>query len=102
MDSAVKLATRLLRLIELFPICSHTAKKGARYDFTAVDPTIVGLSKHLSAKTSKKRGGKVAPQVVGQSKPQKFCDELGITFTTVEALKSHIQANIQTILPGYV
>jgi hypothetical protein len=68
-----KLTPRLKRLVtdNLFPMCVHTASKGARYDFTAVAE--FGL--HLSAKSNKKKGGKVAPQVVGQATPQKFWDE---------------------------
>ena len=102
MEAAEVIALRLVRLVELFPPCAHTAKRGARYDFTALSDDAVGLSRHLSAKTSKKAGGKVAPQVVGQSQPQKFCEELTIPFTTVEALKEYIQCNITTILTGLV
>lgn len=93
-----KLRPRLRKLVELFPLCTHTAKRGARYDYTAVDD----ISKHLSAKTTKKGGGKVAPQVVGQSQPKKFCEVLNIPFTTNEALKQYIQENIKTVLPVLV
>lgn len=92
------LQPRLAKLPELFPKCTHSAKRGARYDFTAVDDTTL----HLSAKTIKKGSGKVAPQVIGQAKPKKFCDELGIPFTTVTDLKQYIQTNINTILPHLV
>jgi hypothetical protein len=92
------LQPRLAKLPELFPKCTHSAKRGSRYDFTAVDdPT-----KHLSAKTIKHGSGKVAPQVIGQAQPQKFCEELGIPFTTVADLKTHIQSNITSILPHLV
>jgi hypothetical protein len=98
LEKAEQLKSRLTKLPELFPKCSHTAKRGARYDFTAIDdPT-----KHLSAKTTKKGVGKVAPQVVGQSQPQKFCDTIGIPFTDVAALKKYIQENIATVLPVLV
>ena len=100
-----KLTPRLKRLVtdNLFPPCVHTASKGARYDFTAVnggtgcEGGTGGV--HLSAKSNKKKGGKIAPQVVGQSHPQKFCQELGIEYTTPEDLKQYIQANITTVLP---
>ena len=55
-------------LPELFPSCVHTAEKGSRYDFTSTD----GL-KHLSAKTSKRRQAKIAPQVYGQCSVEKLC-----------------------------
>jgi hypothetical protein len=95
MDTPEKLKPRLIKLTELFPMCSHTAKKGARYDFTAVTDE----TKHLSAKSTKKGSGKVAPQVIGQSQPKKFCDIIGITYTTNTDLKAYIQSNIVTLLP---
>jgi hypothetical protein len=89
---------RLAKLPDLFPKVTHTAKHGARYDFTSIDdPT-----KHLSAKTIKKGSGKVAPQVIGQAQPHKFCKEIGIPFTTVDALKFYIQNNITSILPHLI
>jgi hypothetical protein len=98
MDAPEKLKSRLARLPELFPLCRHTAKRGARYDFTAVcDET-----KHLSAKTTKKGVGKVAPQVIGQTQPKKFCDIIGIPYTTVDDLKRTIQSDIITLLPHLV
>ena len=98
MDVPEKLKPRLAPLLELFPKCSHTAKRGARYDFTALDDE----TKHLSAKSTKKGVGKVAPQVIGQSQPEKFCSVIGIEFTTIPALKEYIQTNIKTILPHLV
>ena len=92
------LQSRLAKLPTLFPKCTHGAKRGARYDFTGIDNT----TKHLSAKTIKRGSGKVAPQVIGQAQPQKFCDELGIPFTTVLNLKQYIQTNITIILPHLV
>jgi hypothetical protein len=98
MDLPNSLKPRLNKLTELFPKCVHSAKRGARYDFTACDdPT-----KHLSAKTIKKGSGKVAPQVIGQAQPQKFCEELGIPYTNVSDLKNYIQTNIKNILPHLV
>ena len=98
MELPLKLQPRLSKLPELFPKVTHSAKRGARYDFTCVDdPT-----KHLSAKTIKKGSGKVAPQVIGQAQPNKFCKELGIPYTNVPDLKKYIQANITTILPQMI
>jgi hypothetical protein len=95
MELPEKLKPRLIKVVELFPSCSHTAKKGARYDFTGVaDDT-----KHLSAKTTKKGVGKVAPQVIGQSQPKKFCETIDIPYTNITVLKEYIQTNILTILP---
>ena len=91
-DQAEKIKERLVKLPELFPQPLHTAKKGSRYDFT------VG-NLHLSAKTTKKGIGKVAPQVIGQCKPQKFCDIVQIKFENNTELKKNIQLNIKTILP---
>jgi len=95
-----KLTPRLKRLQydNLFPMCSHTASKGAQYDFTAIEDS----NRHLSAKSNKKKGGKIAPQVVGQSVPQKFCQIISngyVEYTTPENLKKHIQENIATIMP---
>jgi len=94
MDSAEKLKERLHRLVELSPMCRHTAKKGSRYDFTGIEET-----EHLSAKSTKGGVGKVAPQVIGQSQPKKFCEIVGIEHTTNRNLKEYIQTNILTILP---
>lgn len=104
-----KLTPRLKRLVtdNLFPLCVHTASKGARYDFTAVADSRI----HLSAKSNKKKGGKVAPQVVGQATPQKFWEEVCICSGVAIAepaiadpadpatLKKYIQENITTIMP---
>lgn len=84
----------ILATDKLFPPCVHTASKGARYDFTSIDGTT-----HLSAKSNKKKGGQLAPQVVGQPHPQKFCQVLGIEYTTNDNLKQYIQENIVSILP---
>jgi len=100
MEEPEKLKKRLTPLIEqqLFPICKHTANKGARYDFTSLDDE----STHLSAKSTKKGCGMVAPQVIGQPNPQKFCDIIGLTFSNIENLKADIQLRINTILPFLV
>ncbi len=95
MDDSEKLKHRLSKLVELFPMCTHTAKKGARYDFTS----LVDEKVHLSAKSSKKFKAKVAPQVIGQAQPTKFCEILEIPYTTIPVLKKYIQKNILSILP---
>jgi hypothetical protein len=105
-----KLTPRLRRLStdNLFPMCVHTASKGARYDFTAVAGESGGEVLHLSAKSNKKKGGKLAPQVVGQATPQKFWEEF-LQFTNGSndmspvtdpaTLKKYIQENIAAIMP---
>ncbi len=95
MEAAEQLKPRLAKLTEHFPMCKHTAKKAARYDFTSVENSEL----HLSAKTVKHGSGKVAPQVVGQSQPKKFCESIGTEFTTIPALKEYIQKEIHKILP---
>lgn len=99
MELPNRLKDRLVKLQELFPTPTHTAKKGARYDYTAVmeDKTM-----HLSAKTTKMNGGKVAPQVVGQAQPKHFCEVLSIPYEDVSPLKKYLQENIQTVLPKLV
>jgi hypothetical protein len=89
MEIPEKLKLRLCKLTEMFPMCMHTARKGSRYDYTCVDDN----SKHLSAKSTKKGGGKVAPQVIGQSQPKKFCDLLGIEYTTILAKRIYSKRN---------
>jgi hypothetical protein len=89
------LQRRLSKLTELFPMCYHSANKGSRYDYTC----LTDETKHLSAKTTKKGVGKVAPQVVGQSQPSKFCGIIGIEYTTTSDLKKYIQTEILKILP---
>jgi hypothetical protein len=95
MEIPEKLQPRLAPLVELLPGLKHTAKRGARYDFTANDAT---STKYLSAKTTKKGVGKVAPQVIGQCQPKLLCDFLGIEFTNVADLKMYIQTHPTRIL----
>ena len=95
MDLPHRLAPRLAKLAELFPQCKHTASRGSQYDFTSIaDDTI-----HLSAKSTKRGGGRVAPQVIGQPTPAKLCDILGWQFTDNPTLKRDIQLHITDILP---
>jgi hypothetical protein len=88
-----KLLPRLSRLPSLFPECSHTAKRGARYDFTAKSG-----ERHLSVKTTK-GNTMVAPQCVGQAQPSAFCERLELSAMDTPALKAFIQAHIAEILP---
>jgi hypothetical protein len=91
-----------LKTENLFPQCHHTASNGARYDFASDDG-----SQNLSAKSNKKKGGKVAPQVIGQPSAEKFCQVIGIQDpATIAALassppqlKQYIQEHIAAILP---
>lgn len=94
LDLPNRLKPKLMKLTRLFPTCKHTAKKGSRYDYTSIDEL-----NHLSAKSTKKGVGKVSPQVVGQAQPKKFCDIIGIEYTTIQTLKHYIQSNILNILP---
>lgn len=94
MELAERLKPRLSKLIELFPMCRHTATKGSRYDYTALDDS----TKHLSAKSTKAGVGKVAPQVVGQAQPKKFCEIIGIEYTTDADLKKYIQTHVVEII----
>lgn len=98
MELPNKLKLQLSKLLEIFPMCKHTAKKGSRYDYTA----LADESKHLSAKTTKKGVGKVAPQVIGQCQPKKFCEIIGIEYTTIADIKEYIQTDILKILPFLV
>lgn len=86
-----KLKPRLAALPSLFPPCVHTAKRGARYDFTAT-------RRHLSVKSTK-GNTMVAPQCVGQAKPAAFCERMGLTAMEVPTLKVFIQSNIADMLP---
>jgi hypothetical protein len=93
METAEKL--EIPKIKEIYPEeYKHTAKKGSRYDFTC----ITDETKHISAKSTKK-DGKVAPQVIGQSQPKKFCDLIGIKYTTDDKLKEYVQVDILKILP---
>lgn len=93
-ETATHLSLRLHALLALFPMCTHTASSGSRYDFTSIgEPSV-----HLSAKSTKKNG-KVAPQVIGQAQPTKFCEVISIPYTDNSALKHHIQTEIHSILP---
>ena len=95
MELPEKLKLRLSKLIGMFQMYRHTASNGARYDYTCMTDE----TKHLSAKSTKKGIGKVAPQVVGQCQPKKLCESIGIEYTTISDLKKYIQTNIVKIIP---
>lgn len=99
-DEPEKIASRLKNLSKYLnlPEPVHTAGKGGRYDFSSK----VVETLHLSAKSSKKSMGKVAPQKIGQARPEKFCREIGINYTTKGELKKYIQNNIKYIIPFLV
>ena len=96
MARAEALVPRLETLPTLFPLCRHTARRGARYDFTGVDDE----TKHLSVKTSKRRVAKVAPQLLGQATPVAFCERVGVPYTTDRELKEYMQSHILELLPA--
>lgn len=93
MDGLDPLVKRLSFLKTKMPSLIHTAKGGSLYDFTFGET-------HLSAKTTKK-GGKVAPQYIGQATPSTFCERLGIPDMDVPKLKEYIQKNVVTLLPTF-
>jgi hypothetical protein len=94
LDRPNTLKNKLVKLLDLFPKCVHTASKGGRYDFTSENEPKM----HLSAKTSKVKSGKVSPQVIGQVNPIKFCKILGIEYIDDRNVKKYIQENIIIIL----
>lgn len=97
MELPKKLSARLvaLRDRQLFPSCLHTGSRGSRYDFTSLNTP---SPQYLSAKTTKRGLGKIAPPVVGQASPEKFCSTLGIQYVNHTELKRYIQENIPTVL----
>jgi hypothetical protein len=95
MELADKLKPRLVRLLDYFPAYYHTAGKHGRYDFTSTS----NENDHISVKTTKGKVSKVAPQVIGQPKPERFCELLQIPYIGNDALKLYIQQNQTTILP---
>lgn len=98
MDAAEKLKDKIQEMKTIFPQnITHTAEKGARYDFTCSNSD--GL--YLSAKSTKK-GDKVCPQVIGQPSKKKFCQHFGLDNSiTINEIKQYIQENIQNMLQKY-
>lgn len=93
LELATSLKPRLLKLKEHFQVTKHIASKGSQYDFVDEE-----TNKFLSAKSTKKGVGKVAPQVIGQCQPKKFCEIMGIEFKTIPNLKMYIQTEINKCL----
>jgi len=91
------LKDRIKGLVDIFPMLTHTAAKGALHDFTSTDSTL-----HLSAKTSKKKDGKVAPQKIGQPTKKKFLEYFGLPLDMTNSdIKIFIQRDIVRILNEY-
>ncbi len=95
MEEPERLATRLRDLLPPLEGVYHSAEKGAVYDFTAPG------DHHLSAKSTKKTGAKVAPQQVGQASVPTFCDRMSITQMEPDQLKSYLQENIESLLAKF-
>ena len=98
-----QITNKLRSLMEIVPPgqVKHTAQNGARYDFSFTAQNITESEvKHLSAKTSKQKNGKIAPQVIGQPSIAKFCEIVGVGELPAQELKQYIQApeNITNIL----
>ena len=90
------LAPRIAKLVGTVQPCIHSSKRNDRYDLrSAADPT-VGI---MNLKTTKK-DGKVAPEVIGQAMPKKFCETLGIPFIDAPTLKRHWQEHLAELLPS--
>lgn len=101
-EEAKKLADRLIKsnFNTYCPgIYKHSAKKGGRYDFTNDDDK---KNKYLSAKSSKEKSGRVAPSVIGQPKPEKFCEIIKTNYISDYELKKYIQNNIKDILNFFI
>jgi len=97
---AANLKEKIKNLKILFPHkLLHTAKNGARYDFTGQDDESV----KLSAKTTKNKGGlKICPQVIGQPSKKKFCQFFDIDLNmTIPEIKQYIVENIKSMLKVY-
>ena len=86
-----RLSERLKKLPPMKNIY-HSAINKSAYDFMSDDG-------NLSAKSTKKSGGKVAPQRIGQCSIEKFCESINISSLGKEDLKRYIQNNIVSILP---
>lgn len=99
MEAAQEITNKLSKLKEIFDhTLIHTAKGCSRYDFTSETyPNI-----QLSAKTSKKKDGKVCPQVIGQPTKKKFCQYFNLDIsTTKDQIKDYIINNIYKLLEEY-
>jgi hypothetical protein len=100
LEKAEVLKQKIQNLKILFPHkLLHSAKNGARYDFTGQDDNNV----KLSAKTTKNKSGlKVCPQVIGQPSKKKFCEFFKIDLNiTIPEIKTYITENIKNMLKVY-
>jgi hypothetical protein len=96
---AQSLKNRLSNLKNVFPYnIRHCASRGSKYDFECVDDPSI----HLSAKTSKKKAGKVCPQVLGQPSRKKFCEFFALDQSIcLDQIKTFISNNITNLLQVY-
>lgn len=96
MNKAEELSSRMGKLLEHInePLV-HTASGQGKYDYT-------GETMKLSAK-SNKNGYKVAPQSIGQTTRNKFCNAFGFSNEIDnQQLKSQIIQNIKNMLGLYI
>ena len=99
MEEAETIKTRIAKLLEVYPHkLMHTAKNGARYDFTGLEDQNI----RLSAKTTKK-DGKISPQVVGQPSKKKFCEFFQLDQANFDLIqiKIYIQQTVKNLLAVY-
>lgn len=87
----LRLSERLKKLPPMKNIY-HSAINQCVYDFMSDDGNI-------SAKSTKRTGGKVAPQRIGQCSIEHFCERINIPVQSKSDLKMYIQDNIVKILP---
>ena len=100
-ENTEKMKDRITKLLELFPMCKHSAKCGSPYDYTSIENPEL----HLSAKTTQK-DGKICPQVIGQPSRKKFCEYFKLNFDQSveeinEMIKQYIQDTIFELLKEY-
>ena len=93
MDLAHKLNTRLSEALKDITEITHIASRGSPNDFLISH----NVPEFLSAKTTKK-GGKIAPQVIGQATPHKLCAYLCIDYSSNSNLKTYIYDNYLQLL----
>jgi hypothetical protein len=101
-ENTEKMKARIVKLLELFPMCKHSAKCGSPYDYTSIENPEL----HLSAKTTQK-DGKICPQVIGQPSRKKFCEYFKLDSNNKiiaeinGVIKQYIQDNIFELLKEY-
>lgn len=94
MEVPQKLAQRLHSLSEHVGSLTHNPCRHGRHDFLATQQS---GQVHVSAKSSKVKNAKVAPQVVGQSL-KNLCTALAIDTNDVSLIKRHLQENTEKLL----